>query len=277
MNNFLLNYFKILSKKNFDNPFIEIKALINNSRSVKNEIILSNFHESKINIEVFKKSFERRLKLEPISKIFNKKDFWDFTFFVNHSVLDPRPETELIIDAAKKYLINKNQNYKIADLGTGSGCLAISLAKEFYNSNVVATDISKKALIVAKKNSLNLKTYKQIEFINCDWINNNENFDLVVSNPPYLSKKEYENLSDEIKLYEPKLSLYGGTDGLDCYKKLAHHFKKIGHKNTIYIVEIGYNQKSQCIDIFRNSSLRCLEIIKDYQSHNRILVLKNLK
>ncbi len=277
MNNFLLNYFKILSKKNFDNPFIEIKALINNSRSVKNEIILSNFHESNINVEIFKKSFERRLKLEPISKIFNKKDFWDFTFFVNHSVLDPRPETELIIDAAKKYLINKNQNYKIADLGTGSGCLAISLAKEFYNSNVVATDISKKALIVAKKNSLNLKTYKQIEFINCDWINNNENFDLVVSNPPYLSKKEYENLSDEIKLYEPKLSLYGGTDGLDCYKKLAHHFKKIGHKDTIYIVEIGYNQKSQCIDIFRNSSLRCLEIIKDYQSHNRILVLKNLK
>ena len=277
MNNFLLNYFKILSKKNFDNPFIEIKALINNSRSVKNEIILSNFDESNINVEVFKKSFERRLKLEPISKIFNKKDFWDFTFFVNHSVLDPRPETELIIDAAKKYLINKNQNYKIADLGTGSGCLAISLAKEFYNSNVVATDISKKALIVAKKNSLNLKTYKQIEFINCDWINNNENFDLVVSNPPYLSKKEYENLSDEIKLYEPKLSLYGGTDGLDCYKKLAHHFKKIGHKNTIYIVEIGYNQKSQCIDIFRNSSLKCLEIIKDYQSHNRILVLKNLK
>ena len=277
MNNFLLNYFKILSKKNFDNPFIEIKALINNSRSVKNEIILSNFDESNINVEVFKKSFERRLKLEPISKIFNKKDFWDFTFFVNHSVLDPRPETELIIDAAKKYLINKNQNYKIADLGTGSGCLAISLAKEFYNSNVVATDISKKALIVAKKNSLNLKTYKQIEFINCDWINNNENFDLVVSNPPYLSKKEYENLSDEIKLYEPKLSLYGGTDGLDCYKKLAHHFKKIGHKDTIYIVEIGYNQKSQCIDIFRNSSLRCLEIIKDYQSHNRILVLKNLK
>ncbi len=277
MNNFLLNYFKILSKKNFDNPFIEIKALINNSRSVKNEIILSNFDESNINVEVFKKSFERRLKLEPISKIFNKKDFWDFTFFVNHSVLDPRPETELIIDTAKKYLINKNQKYKIADLGTGSGCLAICLAKEFYNSNIVATDISKKALIVAKKNSSNLKTFKQIEFINCDWINNNENFDLVVSNPPYLSKKEYENLSNEIKFYEPKLSLYGGTDGLDCYKKLAHHFKKIGHKNTIYIVEIGYNQKSQCIDIFRNSSLKCLEIIKDYQSHNRILVLKNLK
>tara|TARA_B100000965_G_scaffold406540_1_gene446016 strand:+ start:3980 stop:4813 length:834 start_codon:yes stop_codon:yes gene_type:complete len=277
MNNFLLNYFKILSKKNFDNPFIEIKALINNSRSVKNEIILSNFDESNINVEVFKKSFERRLKLEPISKIFNKKDFWDFTFFVNHSVLDPRPETELIIDTAKKYLINKNQKYKIADLGTGSGCLAICLAKEFCNSNIVATDISKKALIVAKKNSSNLKTFKQIEFINCDWINNNENFDLVVSNPPYLSKKEYENLSNEIKFYEPKLSLYGGTDGLDCYKKLAHHFKKIGHKNTIYIVEIGYNQKSQCIDIFRNSSLKCLEIIKDYQSHNRILVLKNLK
>jgi len=277
MNNFLLNYFKILSKKNFDNPFIEIKALINNSRSVKNEIILSNFDESNINVEVFKKSFERRLKLEPISKIFNKKDFWDFTFFVNHSVLDPRPETELIIDTAKKYLINKNQKYKIADLGTGSGCLAICLAKEFCNSNIVATDISKKALIVAKKNSSNLKTFKQIEFINCDWINHNENFDLVVSNPPYLSKKEYENLSNEIKFYEPKLSLYGGTDGLDCYKKLAHHFKKIGHKNTIYIVEIGYNQKSQCIDIFRNSSLKCLEIIKDYQSYNRILVLKNLK
>jgi len=277
MNNFLLNYFNILSKKNFDNPFIEIKALINNSRSIKNEIILSNFHESKINVEVFKKSFERRLKLEPISKIFNKKDFWDFTFFVNHSVLDPRPETELIIDTAKKYLISKNQKYKIADLGTGSGCLAISLAKEFYNSHVVATDISKKALNVAKKNSSNLKTFKQIEFINCDWINNNENFDLVVSNPPYLSKKEYENLSNEIKFYEPKLSLYGGTDGLDCYKKLAHHFKKIGHKDTIYIVEIGYNQKSQCIDIFRNSSLKCLKIIKDYQFHNRILVLKNLK
>ena len=277
MNNFLLNYFNILSKKNFENPFIEIKALINNSRNTKNEIIFSNFHESKINIDIFKKSFERRLKLEPISKIFNKKDFWDFTFFVNHNVLDPRPETELIIDTAKKYLRDKKQKYKIADLGTGSGCIAISLAKEFYNSNIFATDISKKALNVAKKNSSNLNTCKQIKFINCNWINNNEIFDLVVSNPPYLSKKEYENLSDEIKLYEPKLSLYGGTDGLDCYKKLAYHFKKIGHKNTVYIVEIGYEQKNQCIDIFRNSSLKCLEIVKDYQSHNRILVLKKLK
>ncbi len=151
MNDFLLNYFNILSKKNFENPYIEIRALINNSRNTKNEIILSNFHESKINVDVFKESFERRLQLEPVSKIFNKKDFWDFTFFVNHNVLDPRPETELIIDTARKYLSNKNQKYKIADLGTGSGCLAISLAKEFYNSDIFATDISKKASDVAKK------------------------------------------------------------------------------------------------------------------------------
>ena len=133
MNNFIKTHLEIFNEKNFSNPIIELRALLNKASILKKEIILSNFNINQINLSLFQSAFERRIKKEPLSKIFKEKDFWKYSFAVNENVLDPRPETELIIESVEKYFHNKKQKLKIIDLGTGSGCLAISLAKEYKN------------------------------------------------------------------------------------------------------------------------------------------------
>ena len=229
MCNFIKNHLEVLNEKNFTDPIIELRALLNKTSICEKEIILSNFNINQINLSLFQSAFERRIKMEPLAKIFNEKYFWKYRFIVNKNVLDPRPETELIIESVKKNFQNKNKKLKIIDLGTGSGCLAISLAMEFKNSFITATDISKSALNVAKKNSKKFNVCKQIKFNYCDWFETKESFDVIVSNPPYLTDNEYNNLSKEIKLYEPKIALRGGEDGLTCFREIAYKIQKITH------------------------------------------------
>ena len=150
MNNFLQLHLNALSKK-FSNPSLELRVLLNKSSINNKDIIFSNFDIKNINLKKFSKALSRRLKREPISKIYNSKNFWKYNFYVNKNVLDPRPETELILEKVLEYFPNKKDNLKILDLCTGSGCLAICLAKEYFNSEITAIDISPKALNVAKK------------------------------------------------------------------------------------------------------------------------------
>ena len=276
MSNFIKNCLEQLNKKNFQYPDVEMRSLLNKTSKTKEEIIFSNFNENQINMKMFKKAFRRRLNFEPLAKIFNEKYFWKNKFYVNNDVLDPRPETELIIESVKKYIENKNKKINILDLGTGSGCLAISLAQEYLNSKIVATDISIKALKVAIKNSKLLTKSKQIEFIHCNWIKDVNFFDVIVANPPYLNRDQYNNLPNEILSYEPKIALYAGKDGLFCYRKIANILKMISKSNTLIFIEIGHSQKNQCINLFREFGMNCIEIIKDYQNYDRILVLKKL-
>ena len=274
MNNFINNHLKQLEENHFDYPNIELRALLNKTSKSKKEIFFRNFNLNQIDLNLFRRAFKRRMKKEPLAKIFNEKYFWKYLFYVNKNVLDPRPETELLVETIEKYFKDKKQKLKIVDLGTGTGCLAISLAQEFINSRITATDISKLALKVAKINSIKYKTCNKIKFICCDWINTKNIFDIVVANPPYLTNNQYNNLNKEIKFYEPKIALIGGNDGLSCYRKLAYKISKIIHFNSLCFVEIGYNQKKACINIFAEFGLQCVDSIKDYQQYERILVLK---
>lgn len=276
MNDFILNHLQILKDNNFLYPEIELRALLHKSSKDKKEIILSNFNIDQINFRIFKIAFKKRLKKEPIAKIFNEKEFWSNNFFVNKDVLDPRPETEILLETINKYFIDKKLNLKIADLGTGSGCIGISLALEYRNSKITAVDISKKAINIAIKNSKKFNIFDQMNFLNCDWMSVYEKFDIIVSNPPYLSNKEYNNLGEEIKNYEPKIAFIGGNDGLSCFRQLACKFPKISHSNTLCFVEIGYNQTQKCIKIFEDFGMNCIDIIHDYQNYERILVLKKI-
>ena len=272
MDNFLKTHLEVLYEKNFTDPVIELRALLNKTSILKKEIILNNFNINHINLNLFQSAFERRIKMEPLAKIFKEKEFWKYNFVVNENVLDPRPESELLIEAVEKYFQNKKQKIKIIDIGTGSGCLAVSLAMEYKNSMITATDISKPALDVAKKNSKKFNACEQIMFKCCDWYETKENFDVVVTNPPYLTNNEYNNLSKEIKLYEPKIALIGGKDGLSCFREIAYKIRKITHLNSLCFVEIGYNQKDKCIKIFEEFDMYCTDIILDYQNYERILV-----
>ena len=199
MNNFLYSHLKKLSN-HFDYPELELRVLLNKASNTDKEIFLSNFNIEKINIQIFKDSFDRRLKKEPISKIFNSKEFWKYNFYVNKFVLDPSPETEFIIEKVLNYFPNKKKKLKILDLCTGSGCIAISLAKEYLNAKVTATDISSKALKVAKINSQKIHC-NNIKFIKCDLLDKISKYDIVVSNPPYLSNKEYVFIYNSLPLF----------------------------------------------------------------------------
>jgi release factor glutamine methyltransferase len=277
MNNFIINHLKVLHEKNFSDPVIELRALLNKTSILKKEIILTNFNISQINLNLFQSAFERRIKMEPLAKIFKEKEFWKYTFAVNENVLDPRPESELLIEGVEKYFQNKKQKLKIIDIGTGSGCLAVSLAMEYKNSMITATDISKSALNVAKENSKKFNVYEQIKFKCCNWCETKENFDVVVTNPPYLTNNEYYNLSKEIKLYEPEICLKGGKDGLSCFREIAYKIQKITHFKSLFFVEIGYNQKDKCIKIFKEFDMYCIDTIVDYQNYERILIFNKKK
>ena len=276
MNDFIISSLQKLKKKNITNVEIDLRVLLNYSKYTKNEIILSNFDLDQINIDLFNKILIRRLSNEPISKIINKKNFWKDEFFVNQSVLDPRPETEGIVEESIKLIKNKHSTIKILDIGTGSGALAISLAREFTNANIIAKDISEEAIKVANENINNKKLNNQIQLRINTFDNINEKFDLIVSNPPYLTKQELENTSYEIKHYEPLLALDGGEDGLNFYRDFSKKIYKIMNANSYLILEIGEGQLRECMDIFSHSKLNFHKKAKDLQKKDRILIFSKL-
>jgi len=276
MNDFIISSLEKLKNKNIPNAEIDLRVLLNYSKYSKNEIILSNFDLDQINIDLFYKVLDRRLSKEPISKIINKKNFWKDEFYVNEFVLDPRPETEGIVEESIKLIKNKNSNIKILDIGTGSGALAISLAREFINSKILAIDISEEAIKVARININKKKLNNQIQLKQTTIDNIDEKFDVIVSNPPYLTKKELENTSFEVKNYEPLIALDGGEDGLNFYRYFSRKINKIMNINSYLILEIGEGQFSDCKDIFSHSSLNFHKKAQDLQKKDRILIYSKL-
>ena len=270
MNNFIKSSYLKLKKNNIPNPELDLKILLEHASYDKKEIILSNINYKRIDLEHFKSLLLKRLNNEPISKIVNKKYFWKDEFFVNFDVLDPRPETELIIEEALNN-VNRNKKLDILDIGTGSGCLAISLAKEFPNAKITAIDISRKALNVAKKNIDKAELNHQIKLECLSLENISKKFDIIVSNPPYLSQTQYANLGEGIKKYEPKIALLGGKDGLNFYRRIANEIEKFMKSNSYFICEIGFDQLASCKSIFKRTNLILKKISKDIQKIDRTL------
>ena len=277
MINLLENSLLMLREKKIPNPELDLRLLLKHaSYKNKNEIFLNNFKEEEINLDLFNKILLLRLKNKPISKIIKKKYFWKSEFYVNTHVLDPRPETEIIIEEVLNRSTKSKKNLKILDIGTGSGCIAISLAKELKNAKITAIDISKHAIEVAKKN-INLNNCdSQIEIILGNFCQIKDTFDIIVSNPPYLNEKEYQNSQPEIHKFEPKIALYGGKDGLKFYKLFANNIERLMDKNSLFICEIGQNQLNECKDIFKKTNLKIIKISKDIQKIDRTITFLNI-
>ena len=273
MNDFLQNHLNIL-KKNFSNPNLELRLMLSNCSKNKKNIFLSNFNINDINLIKFNKVFKRRLNREPISKIFNKKSFWKYDFFVNKDVLDPRPETELIIEKILDFYPDKTRSLRFLDMCTGSGCIAISLAKEYAKATIDATDISSKALNVAKNNALRLNCNNQINFIECNLVKAIQVYDIVISNPPYLSHSEYEKTASEIKLFEPKKALFAAKEGFYFYYKIAKILPDLLGSKSMAFLEIGSKQAEKVKKIFSEGNYHSLKIAKDIQNLDRILIIK---
>jgi len=271
MNNLVYLSLQKLRDKKIYNPELDLRILLNHSSKIKKQIFLNNLNINDIDIDYFNSLLQKRLNYEPISKIIKKKNFWKYDFFVNSNVLDPRPETELIIEEVLRNIKDRKKQYKILDIGTGSGCLAICLAKELTNSKITAIDISKTAINVAKKNIKLKKLEHQIDLKLIDINKIKDRYDIIVSNPPYLTECEYEKAQEEIKNFEPKVALVGGLDGLQIYRILSKKIDYIMTNNSYFVCEIGKGQLDSIKDIFQNTNLVLKKISKDLNKIDRTL------
>tara|TARA_B110000444_G_scaffold260674_1_gene308609 strand:+ start:216 stop:1055 length:840 start_codon:yes stop_codon:yes gene_type:complete len=236
--------------------------LINSERIVSTKIIKN-----------FNKLIARRSKKEPIAYILNKREFWSKNFFVNRNVLIPRPETELLCEQIIK--IFKNKSFNFLDIGTGTGCVLLSILTEIKNARGVGLDISKKALDVAKKNANNLNLNSRAKFLtrSLDDLYGYK-FDLVVSNPPYIKSIEIKNLQEDIRKFEPKIALDGGKEGLDVIKKVIYKSKTILKKLGLLALEIGYKQHFKVSQILKTQGFKKEILVKDYQNNVRCIIAR---
>ncbi len=255
---------------------LDVKILLSYLLNIdsKELIMYFNQHIDRKFINNFEQLLKRRLNREPIANIVNKKSFWSYDFFVNENVLTPRSDSEILVEAVLSNYNNMNENLNILDLGTGSGCLILSLLKIYKNASGLAVDISDKALQVAKQNAKNLKV-ENIQFLKNNWNDNiEEKFDIIISNPPYIPTKEIKELEPEVNKFNPLLALDGGEDGLICYRYLANSLAKNLKENTKIFLEIGKNQEKDVEKIFDERGYKLLQMYKDLAEINRILCFK---
>ncbi|MFL2902733.1 MAG: peptide chain release factor N(5)-glutamine methyltransferase [Candidatus Pelagibacter sp.] len=268
-----------LKKNKIKNPCLDAELILSKVTNKKREEILLNPNNKlkKKNITEFKNYLSRRHEKEPIAYILGYKHFWKHKFLTNKSVLIPRPDTELVIEETLKYLPTEKSK-KILDIGTGSGCIVVSLLKERPKSIATAIDISKNAINVAKTNAKLHQLENKINFINIDIDKyKSYNYDLVISNPPYINSIELNRLDDDIKFHEPMLALSGGSDGFRDLKKVIIKSKKLLKINGKLILEIGHRQKNQCSKILNENGYYVNKISKDLSGKDRCIVSTKLQ
>jgi release factor glutamine methyltransferase len=235
-----------LKRSNNLNSRLDSEILVSHLINIPRESIYSKLKENlpSNKTEELQRLVSRRVKKEPIAYILNNKEFWSTNFYVDRSVLIPRPETEVLIDLILSQISNKNNHLNILDIGTGSGCILISLLKELVKAKGIGVDKSTKAIAIAKKNSISQQVDNRTSFknVNLEEIKFDKKFDLIVSNPPYLPDVSLKNLNLDIKLYEPKIALQGGVQGVDFLYKIIGLASKILKINGLLALEIGDNQ-----------------------------------
>lgn len=263
-----LNQFDI-NQANLDSEII-LSHVIKKDR--KYIILNSKERLNKEKIKRFNKLIDRRKKGEPVAYLINKKEFWNETFYVNKNVLIPRPDTELIIEQVVKSY-SKNSRSSVLDIGTGSGCILLTILKERPNFYGTGIDISKKSIIVSKYNAKMLKLSNRVKLYNSDVDNfNNGKYDIIVSNPPYIKFKSLKYLEKNVVNFEPKLALNGGSDGFSETRKVISKAAVLIKKNGKLFLEIGFNQKIKVIEILKKEGFYINKALKDYGKNDRCIV-----
>ena len=265
---------QVLRANNIKSSNLDCELILSKVLKKTREEILVNLNNkiSKNQKNEFVFYLNKRRNKNPISYILGFKFFWKYKFYINKSTLIPRPESEHILEQTLKYIpIGKSMN--ILDIGTGSGCLIISLLRERQNCLATAVDISKEALKVAKINAKMHHLENKIKFFNIDIDKFNSNkYDLIISNPPYINKVDLNRLDDGVKLFEPRLALYGGITGFDEIKKIIEKSSKLLKYSGKLIIEIGDKQKNYTIKILLKNGFYINKIRKDFSGKDRCLV-----
>ena len=232
--------------------------------------LLNDSYISEIKISKFWRMVKERCKRKPVSKILGYRSFWGRDFEINENVLDPRGDTETLIE-----LILDCKFENMLELGTGSGAIAITVLAERPEVTCVATDISKYALKTASANSKRHGVESRLKLLHSNWFEKiSGSFDVIVSNPPYISSEEYAQLSAEVVKYDPKISLTLGGDGLEAYREILSQALEKLSKNGHIFLEIGYTQANAVGHLFREAGFQQIKVHKDLGSRDRVISAK---
>lgn len=275
----LKNGTEIIKQREFNSPFLDVQLILSHLLQ-KDRIYLHLHGKNEIDEDMAERFYEmaaRRNEGYPLQYMTNSQEFMGLDFFVQEGILVPRPDTETLVEKIINIVKNsslKDKNINILDIGTGSGAIAVSLGHYLKNSRVTALDISDTAIETTGIN-INRNGLKNVAAVKGDIFNynfENKKYTIVVSNPPYIERNIICTLPAEVSVYEPKLALDGGSDGLDYYRQIVKVFERIHEENAILSVEIGYDQKDAVTQIFKDSNIfKEVECEKDLGGNDRVV------
>lgn len=273
------------SSHEIEQPRTDAEVLLAHLLGYERLDLYLNFDQplTKKELAAYREMIKRRINHEPVQYILGEQEFWSLPIKVTPAVLIPRPETECLVEVAVEIMkrgMEQDKHLKILEIGTGSGAIALALAKEIDETTVFASDSSIDALLVAKENAININLSHRINFFASDLFSSIRRtpitlFDLIVSNPPYVSRNEFAKLQPEIRKYEPPIALDGGVNGLNVAKRLIveaeYYLRPMGY----LVIEIGKDQRKYLMDIIDSLAwIIKAEIRKDYAGLDRVLVVQ---
>tara|TARA_Y100001935_G_scaffold245886_1_gene239967 strand:- start:113 stop:1009 length:897 start_codon:yes stop_codon:yes gene_type:complete len=278
-----------LKSSKVPNSEIDARILLSHASNYQNTIYMHNdISISKKNKNKFYYFLDKRIQGKPVSRILGSRNFWKSDFLINKYTLDPRPDSEVIIDVITKTCSNSSKHFQVLDLGSGSGCIGLSLIDEIKNASLLSVDICKQSLEILNKNAqrLNLMNklhYAQINWFENTWIENikiitqkeklfsKNKFDIIVCNPPYIKSSDIEKLQTEVKNYDPLVSLDGGIDGCDSYRAIFKDLRKLLAIDGLCLFEIGYDLLDNIKIILKEFNLNLIKVHKDFYGHSRVI------
>ncbi len=265
---------KILRDKFIPNSKLDSEILL--ARTInknRNYILLNpNFLLNKKDLDKFYSLIEQRSLGNPVAYLINNKFFWKSNFFVNNNTLIPRPDTELIIENFLR-LTKKKNRISVLEIGVGSGCILLSLLKERGNIYGTGIDISKNCINISKLNAQRLGVNSRLKLYESDVDKFNlGKYDFIVSNPPYIETNKIKYLDKDVAVYEPRLALDGGLDGISEIRKVIKKSSELIKKKGIFILEIGYDQKNKVINLLKKEGFYINSVEKDLANNDRCIV-----
>ena len=263
-----------LKNAGVETPALDAKLLLLGTESIESSSLIASPETPLESQEKFDSAIARRCLREPVSKILGRRDFWKHRFIVNRDVLDPRPDTELLVETALN-LATEYPPKRILDMGTGSGCILLSLLSELPDTTGIGTDVSVAALAVAKRNATALQLADRVDFMISDWVSAlDETFNLVVSNPPYISSTEDVTLLPEVIDWDPEAALFAGMDGLQAYRKIANGLSAVLKPDGTALFEIGFGQATSVKAIFESAGFSRISSRFDMGGIERCLIVQ---
>lgn len=259
-------------------PALDARLIMQHVTGLSREDLVLNY-EHKVtpeHIEKIKELSNRRLAREPVSRLLGRREFWGLDFKLSPDTLDPRPDSEVVVQAALEHAGENDpaRAWRILDLGTGSGCLLLALLNEIINATGTGVDVSAGAVETARDNAAALGLDARATFVEGDWktMDMPDGFDIIVANPPYIPDAEIETLEPEVRRYEPRHALAAGADGLDCHREIAKILPEILVEDGAAMIEIGSDQGEQTARIYGATGLSVKEVRKDLAGNDRCVI-----